>query len=85
MLNRRTALARSAQVALMLGGLGLLPRAAMAAYRAPEPLKTLPIPPVAWQVDEIRLVAGQGRPYRYEVLDRWRLLQPPASPQLPLF
>ncbi len=54
-------------------------------YRAPEPLKTLPIPPVAWQVDEIRLVAGQGRPYRYEVLDRWRLLQPPASPQLPLF
>jgi sulfur-oxidizing protein SoxY len=26
MLNRRTALARSAQVALMLGGLGLLPR-----------------------------------------------------------
>ena len=32
MLNRRTALARSAQVALMLGGLGLLPRAAFAAY-----------------------------------------------------
>ena len=32
MLNRRTALARSAQVALMLGGLGLLPRAAHAAY-----------------------------------------------------
>ncbi|HEY1132064.1 MAG TPA: thiosulfate oxidation carrier protein SoxY [Roseateles sp.] len=32
MLTRRTALARSAQVALMLGGLGLLPRAAMAAY-----------------------------------------------------
>lgn len=32
MLTRRTAVARSAQVALMLGGLGLLPRAAMAAY-----------------------------------------------------
>ncbi|MFT7771735.1 thiosulfate oxidation carrier protein SoxY [Roseateles sp.] len=32
MLTRRTALARSAQVALMLGGLGLLPRTAMAAY-----------------------------------------------------
>jgi sulfur-oxidizing protein SoxY len=31
-LNRRMALARSAQVALMLGGLGLLPRAALAAY-----------------------------------------------------
>ncbi|WP_162250731.1 thiosulfate oxidation carrier protein SoxY [Pelomonas sp. Root1217] len=32
MLTRRTALARSAQVALMLGGLGLLPQAARAAY-----------------------------------------------------
>ncbi len=32
MLTRRTALTRSAQVALMLGGLGALPRAAMAAY-----------------------------------------------------
>lgn len=32
MLTRRTVLARSAQVALMLGGLGLLPQAAHAAY-----------------------------------------------------
>ncbi|KQV59585.1 thiosulfate oxidation carrier protein SoxY [Pelomonas sp. Root1217] len=31
-MTRRTALARSAQVALMLGGLGLLPQAARAAY-----------------------------------------------------
>lgn len=54
-------------------------------YRAPEPLKPLPIPPIAWPVDEIRLVAGQGKPYRYEVLDRWPLTPPPASPQLPLF
>ena len=34
MLTRRTALTRSAQVALMLGGLGLLPRTALAAYPA---------------------------------------------------
>lgn len=32
MLTRRTALIRSAQVALMLGGLGVLPKAAEAAY-----------------------------------------------------
>jgi len=32
MLNRRAALTRSAQVALMLGGMGMLPRAALAAY-----------------------------------------------------
>jgi sulfur-oxidizing protein SoxY len=32
MLTRRTALARSAQVALMLGALGVMPRAALAAY-----------------------------------------------------
>lgn len=34
MLTRRTALVRSAQVALMLGGLGALPKAAMATYAA---------------------------------------------------
>jgi len=32
MLTRRSALARSAQVALLLGGLGVLPKAALAAY-----------------------------------------------------
>lgn len=54
-------------------------------YRAPEPLAALPIRPVTWEVDEIRLVVGRGRPYRYEVIDRWPLSPPPASPQMTLF
>ncbi|HEV6967694.1 thiosulfate oxidation carrier protein SoxY [Roseateles sp.] len=54
MLNRRTALLRSAQVAAMLGGLGLLPRTALAAYpTAAFEAKTIP---------ELMKALGTGAP-----------------------
>ncbi|MCE4540418.1 thiosulfate oxidation carrier protein SoxY [Pelomonas sp. P7] len=54
MLNRRTALLRSAQVAAMLGGLGLLPRTALAAYpTAAFDAKTIP---------ELMKALGAGAP-----------------------
>lgn len=54
-------------------------------YRAPEPLKAVSIAPIEWQLNEILLVVGHGHPYRYEVIDRWKLSPAPPSRQLPLF
>lgn len=43
--------------------------------------------PLRWTIDELLLVHGQGRPYRYEVVDRWPLLpeRDPAISQIGLF
>ncbi len=43
-------------------------------YRAPEHLKRMVlIEPVEWTLDEVLLVRGGGRPYHYEIIDRWKL------------
>ena len=58
-------------------------------YWACERLKRLvPIEPVEWLLDEVLLVRGGGRPYHYEVIDRWQLQLPreaPVNEQFPLF
>ena len=58
-------------------------------YWACERLKRMvQIDPVEWVLDEVLLVRGGGRPYHYEIIDRWRLLPPRAEPigkQFPLF
>jgi len=47
--------------------------------RLPEPLR--------WTIDELLLVVGHGRPYRYDVLGRWPLLpeRDPPPVQIGLF
>ena len=57
-------------------------------YNAPTKLPTLKIEPaVEWLIDEIQLVEGGGSPYRYRVIDRWRLAAKDAAPgaQLTMF
>jgi 2'-5' RNA ligase len=49
-------------------------------YRAPHPLPTTKINPIPWKIDEILLVEGGGRPYRYVVIERWPLLPAPLDP-----
>lgn len=46
-------------------------------YWAPESLRRMvPIDPVEWLLEEVLLVRGLGRPYHYEVIDRWKLQGP---------
>lgn len=57
-------------------------------YNAPANLSTHKIePPVEWLVDEIQLIEGGGSPYRYRVIDRWRLTPRDQAPgaQLSIF
>lgn len=50
-------------------------------YGASERLRRMvPIAPVDWVLDEVLLVRGGGRPYHYEVIDRWRLQPPREEP-----
>jgi len=57
------------------------------AYGAPERLRTLHFPAVAWTVDRIELVRRMEHPYRYETLASWPLLPALRSAviQAPLF
>lgn len=50
-------------------------------YRAPGPLPTVKITPIAWTIDEVLLVHAGGLPYRYDVLGRWPL-RPAPRPAL---
>lgn len=50
-------------------------------HDAPALLPTVRLPePLRWTIDELLLVVGHGRPYRYDVLERWPLL-PERDPQ----
>lgn len=42
-------------------------------YRAPEPLRSQPIEPVEWRVDELQLVERSTRPFGYQMVARWPL------------
>ena len=49
-------------------------------YNAPARLAdALRIAPIAWSIDAFELVECRKRPYRYETIERWRLL-PPVDP-----
>ena len=57
-------------------------------YAAPALLPTVRLPaPIRWTIDELLLVVGHGRPYRYDVLGRWPLLpeRDPPPTQMGLF
>ena len=57
-------------------------------YDAPALLPTVRLPePLRWTIDELLLVVGHGRPYRYDVLGRWPLLpeRDPPPVQIGLF
>ncbi len=57
-------------------------------YDAPALLPTVRLPePLRWSIDELLLVVGHGRPYRYDVLGRWPLLpeRDPPPTQMGLF
>jgi len=57
-------------------------------YGAPGRIERIELdPPLHWTIDELLLVHGNGRPYRYDVIDRWPLLpeRDPVIPQIGLF
>lgn len=56
------------------------------AYFARSRAASCAIEPIEWKIDEVRLVEGGGKPYRYKVLARWDLLPPriQSAPQLEL-
>lgn len=60
-------------------GLGHTPHVTIS-YGAPDRLGPSKMDVVHWTVDEIQLVVGGGRPYRYEVLGRWPLRPQPPDP-----
>ena len=52
-------------------------------YHAPRLLPRRRLPePLWWSFNELRLVLGNGHPYRYDVLGRWPLQPDPAPPQI---
>jgi len=57
-------------------------------YYAPGQIDRIELDtPLHWTIDELLLVHGNGRPYRYDVIDRWPLLpeRDPPIPQIGLF
>ena len=66
---------------------GITPHTTLS-YDAPAVLDTVAIAtPLRWTLDELLLVMGHGRPYRYDVIDRWALLpeRDPRPTQCALF
>lgn len=52
-------------------------------YGAPEMLEKIDVSPaIDWTIDEILLVVGGGKPYRYEIIGRWPLLPEVDPPQV---
>lgn len=73
-----------ARVRAALAGEGLdtagMPRAHVTlSYAAATQQPSIAIVPILWTLRELVLLAGHGRPYRYDVLGRWPL-QPAARP-----
>lgn len=51
-------------------------------YGAPEMLEKITLAPtIDWTLDELLLVIGAGKPYRYEIIGRWPLLPEIDPPQ----